>query len=80
MLIYHLSCAYSQLCVCVSGFVTPGPLASRVFDTPYTTPTLHVLGRTDVVVGAERSRPLLAVSACARVEEHAGGKCYRAQL
>ena len=58
----------------MAGFLAPGPLATRVFATPYTTRTLHVLGSGDVVVGAERSGPLVAVTAHARVEEHTGGE------
>lgn len=39
----------------------------------YSTPTLHVLGRTDVVVVEERSNQLIEVSASQRVEYHPGG-------
>ncbi|KAH0829154.1 serine hydrolase FSH [Lanmaoa asiatica] len=49
------------------------PLASDIFGQSYATPTLHVLGRTDVIVVEERSKVLLGVSTNARVEEHAGG-------
>lgn len=45
------------------------------FYTPsFTTRTLHVIGRTDVVVVEERSRQLAEVSANKRVEEHDGGE------
>lgn len=49
------------------------PLADDIFGASYSTPTLHVLGKTDVVVVEERSNLLLGVSANARLEEHAGG-------
>jgi hypothetical protein len=50
------------------------PFCHPLFTPSYTTPTLHVLGRTDVVVIEERSRTLLGVSQNARLEEHDGGK------
>ncbi|KJA28683.1 hypothetical protein HYPSUDRAFT_196868 [Hypholoma sublateritium FD-334 SS-4] len=62
-----------KFCVSVSGFRLRDPLSDTLFAAPYTTPTLHVLGRTDVVVTEERSRQLVALSAAARVEEHDGG-------
>ncbi|KAH9485664.1 Esterase [Psilocybe cubensis] len=62
-----------QFCVAVSGFRLKDPFCDPVFEQKYTTPTLHVLGRTDVVVVEERSRSLVDVSANARVEEHDGG-------
>ena len=37
------------------------------------TKTLHVIGRTDVVVVPERSEALVAVSSNARTEYHMGG-------
>jgi len=62
-----------QFCVSVSGFKVGDPLASDIFGPSYSTPTLHVLGKTDVIVVEERSKVLLGVSASARVEEHQGG-------
>jgi len=62
-----------QFCVSVSGFKVNDSLASEIFGQSYATPTLHVLGKTDVVVVEERSRLLLDVSVNARVEEHEGG-------
>lgn len=44
------------------------------FEPAYTTPTLHVVGKTDVVVVEERSRMLIDVSSNKRVEEHEGGE------
>ena len=63
----------SQFCASVSGFKVNDPLASEIFGQSYATPTLHVLGKTDVVVVEERSKILLDVSVNARVEEHEGG-------
>lgn len=65
----------SEFCVSVSGFKVNDPLASEIFGPSYATPTLHVLGKTDVIVVEERSKVLLNVSANARVEEHEGGGC-----
>lgn len=62
-----------KFCVAVSGFKLLDPLCNPFFTPNYTTPTLHVLGRTDVVVVEERSRTLCEVSKNARLEEHDGG-------
>jgi hypothetical protein len=67
-----LSCD-SKFCVAVSGFKLRDPLCEPFFSPPYNTPTLHVLGKTDVVVVEERSRQLVEASAVKRVEEHEGG-------
>ncbi|KDR75531.1 hypothetical protein GALMADRAFT_248001 [Galerina marginata CBS 339.88] len=67
-----------QFCVAVSGFKLRDPFCDPIFTPGYSTPTLHVLGKTDVVVVEERSRELIKVSANARVEEHDGGmlRCF----
>jgi hypothetical protein len=57
----------------VSGFKVAGPLSAAVFSDGYSTPTLHVLGRNDILVVEERSRVLIDVSTGKRVEEHDGG-------
>jgi len=57
----------------VSGFKVPGPLSNAVFAEGYVTPTLHVLGKNDILVVEERSRVLINVSTGKRVEEHEGG-------
>ncbi|KAJ7777914.1 FSH1-domain-containing protein [Mycena maculata] len=62
-----------QFCVAVSGFRPSGSIADAIFQTAYATPTLHILGRTDVIVVEERSRKLIDISTNARVEEHDGG-------
>ena len=64
----------SKFCVSVSGFKVLDPLASPIFSPFYSTPTLHIIGRTDIVVVEERSQAnSLDVSANMRVEEHDGG-------
>ncbi|KIM64014.1 hypothetical protein SCLCIDRAFT_116295, partial [Scleroderma citrinum Foug A] len=62
-----------QFCVSVSGFKVSDPISNEIFRDSYETPTLHVIGKTDVIVVEERSRALLNVSTSARLEEHAGG-------
>ncbi|KAI0300429.1 serine hydrolase FSH [Multifurca ochricompacta] len=62
-----------KFCVAVSGFKMAGPLSAAVFSEGYATPTLHVLGKNDILVIEERSRALIDVSAGKRVEVHDGG-------
>jgi hypothetical protein len=63
--------------ISVAGFRPRGAFADALFAAPYTTPTLHVLGRTDVIVHEERARTLLDVSAAKRVVWHDGGAPFR---
>jgi len=70
----------SKFCVAISGFKLLDPFCDPLLTPNYTTPTLHVLGRTDVVVVEERSRMLLEVSKNARLEEHDGGEYGRLLL
>ncbi|KAI0070566.1 FSH1-domain-containing protein [Panus rudis PR-1116 ss-1] len=60
-------------CVAVAGFRPRSPLCDKIFLPSYSTPTLHVLGRTDVIVVEERSKTLLDVSENKRIEYHDGG-------
>ncbi|KAH7907344.1 serine hydrolase FSH [Hygrophoropsis aurantiaca] len=62
-----------QFCVEVSGFKPSWPLSTEIFETSYSTPTLHILGKTDVIVVPERSQILVDLSSNKRVEEHDGG-------
>jgi predicted esterase len=62
-----------KFCVSVSGFKVAGPLSAAVFSEGYATPTLHVMGRNDILVVEERSRVLIDLSTGKRVEEHEGG-------
>lgn len=60
-------------CVAVAGFRPRSSLCDTIFGSSYSTPTLHVLGKTDVIVVEERSKTLLEVSKNKRVEHHEGG-------
>ncbi|KAF8870469.1 serine hydrolase FSH [Infundibulicybe gibba] len=62
-----------QFCLAISGFKLVDPIVTPLFVPSYSTPTLHVIGRTDIVVVEERSRLLIDVSSNKRVEEHEGG-------
>ncbi|KAJ7135459.1 serine hydrolase FSH [Mycena crocata] len=62
-----------KFCVAVSGFRVSGSIADTIFATNYSTPTLHIIGKTDIIVVEERSQKLVNVSTNARVEEHDGG-------
>lgn len=63
----------STFCVSAAGFRPYSPLCDSIFLPTYSTPTLHILGRTDVIVVEERSKTLLDVSSNKRVEYHDGG-------
>lgn len=73
LIIYLVASFCSQFCVSVSGFKVNDALASSIYEPSFTTPTLHIIGRTDILVIEERSRALVVVSDNARVEEHEGG-------
>ncbi|EJF61922.1 serine hydrolase FSH [Dichomitus squalens] len=60
-------------CIAAAGFRPVSPLCDAIFLPSYSTQTLHILGRTDVIVVEERSKTLLDVSANKRVEWHDGG-------
>ncbi|KAF9448267.1 hypothetical protein P691DRAFT_56168 [Macrolepiota fuliginosa MF-IS2] len=62
-----------KFCIAVSGFKLTDPICDILFTPSYSTPTLHVIGKNDVVVIEERSRKLVEVSSNKRVEEHEGG-------
>jgi hypothetical protein len=62
-----------RFCVAISAFKIDHPVARQIYGRSYVTPTLHVFGKTDVVVAEEQSKLLLGMSANAKVEEHAGG-------
>lgn len=49
------------------------PFSDSLLLPSYSTPTLHVIGRTDVVVEEERSNRLIVLSENKRVEYHDGG-------
>jgi len=56
------------------NFKAPGSLSAGVFGTSYSTPTLHVIGKTDIIVVEERSKILLDLSQNKTLEEHGGGQ------
>ncbi|KAF9012675.1 serine hydrolase FSH [Cyathus striatus] len=62
-----------QFCIAAAGFLPRDKNWVPLFSTPYSTPTLHIIGKTDVVVTQERARTLVDASANARVVEHEGG-------
>jgi len=68
-----------EFCVSTAGYLPSGPIRTPLFTPSYSTPTLHILGRTDVVVVEERSNQLIEVSANQRVEYHPGGHFVPAQ-
>ncbi|TFK65619.1 FSH1-domain-containing protein [Pluteus cervinus] len=62
-----------EFCVAVSGFRVNDPAYLPFYEPSYSTPTLHVIGKTDIVVLEERSKQLIDVSNNKRVEDHDGG-------
>ncbi|EKM53368.1 uncharacterized protein PHACADRAFT_259693 [Phanerochaete carnosa HHB-10118-sp] len=62
-----------EFCIVAAGFRPRGELGDAIFLPSYSTQTLHILGRNDVIVVEERSKTLLDVSANKRVEWHDGG-------
>ncbi|GAA5923132.1 alpha/beta hydrolase [Sporobolomyces koalae] len=62
-----------QFAILSAGFFPLDPRASAYFDVKPKTPTLHVLGRGDTIVGEERSVPLTHAFVNPRVEWHDGG-------
>ncbi|KAF8320347.1 hypothetical protein DL93DRAFT_2073927 [Clavulina sp. PMI_390] len=59
--------------VFVSGFKPLDLSISRIFEKPITTPTVHALGKTDVIVSIKRSQTLIDACQAPRVEWHEGG-------
>ena len=62
-----------EFCIAVSGFRMGDLGIQHIFDLPFSTYTLHVIGRNDVIVAPESSRKLTQMSSNNRVEEHDGG-------
>jgi len=62
-----------NFCVAISGFRLRDPFCDLLFDGQYSTPTLHVIGKNDIIVIEERSKLLVEASSNKRVEEHEGG-------
>ncbi|KAK0478133.1 FSH1-domain-containing protein [Armillaria novae-zelandiae] len=62
-----------KFCVAVAGLKITDPLADVLFNPTYSTPTLHIIGKTDTIVTSDRSQELIDVSSNKRIEEHDGG-------
>jgi len=62
-----------SFCVTVCGFRPEGSLCDGLFTLPFSTPTLHILGKGDVIVVEERSQALIDLSTNKRVLVHDGG-------
>ncbi|KAG7450782.1 FSH1-domain-containing protein [Guyanagaster necrorhizus] len=62
-----------KFCVAVAGLRIMDPLADVLFNPAYSTPTLHIIGKNDVIVTANRTQELIDVSSNKRIEEHDGG-------
>jgi len=62
-----------QFCIAVSGFRMRDATINNLFEPSFSTYTLHVLGRNDIIVTEERSRILIEASANKRIEQHDGG-------
>jgi hypothetical protein len=73
---FSLTFNLSEFCIAVSGFRLNDLFCQPLFTPSYSTPTLHILGKTDVVVVEERSKQLIDVSSNKRVEEHTGGMAH----
>lgn len=56
-----------------AGFFPLDPKVSKYFNVKPKTPTLHVLGRGDTIVGEDRAVPLTQAFVDSRVEWHEGG-------
>lgn len=71
----HPSLSPPKFLISVGGFlpVPREPDLSHLFPLPASLPTLHVVGRNDIVVTEEKSRTLWEKCGNARVEYHDGG-------
>lgn len=70
--INHLP-SHRKFCVSAAGFLPHSPLCDAILLPSFSTRTLHILGKTDVIVVEERTKPLLEISTNKRVEYHDGG-------
>lgn len=66
----------SDFCIAAAGFLPRGELSDAIFLPSFSTPTLHILGKTDVIVVEERSKTLIDISSNCRVEYHDGGEFF----
>ena len=71
----HPSLHAPKFLISVGGFlpVPKEPSLSHLFPLPASLPTLHIVGRNDIVVTEEKSRTLWEKCENSRVEYHDGG-------
>ncbi|KAG8737635.1 hypothetical protein FRC10_007977 [Ceratobasidium sp. 414] len=62
-----------EFCIFISGFKPMDKEIAPLFNVPLKTPSLHVLGRNDVIVSMERGKTLVDACENPRLEEHEGG-------
>ncbi|KAI0773072.1 FSH1-domain-containing protein [Trametes elegans] len=60
-------------CISAAGFRPYSLLCDTILLPSFSTPTLHILGKNDVIVVEERSKSILDISDNKRVEYHDGG-------
>ncbi|KAK7690144.1 hypothetical protein QCA50_006793 [Cerrena zonata] len=60
-------------CIAAAGFKPVSALSDTIISTSFSTPTLHIMGKTDVIVPEERAQSLLEVTSNKRIEVHDGG-------
>ena len=72
----HPSLTAPKFLISVGGFlpVPKEPSLSHLFPLPASLPTLHIVGRNDIVVTEEKSRTLWEKCENSRVEYHDGGE------
>ncbi|KAH9855499.1 FSH1-domain-containing protein [Lenzites betulinus] len=62
-----------KFCITVAGYKPKSPQCDLIFKPTYSTPTLHIIGRNDIVIVEEDSLRLVAINTNHRVEYHDGG-------
>jgi len=74
----HPSLIAPKFLISVGGFlpVPKEPSLSNLFPLPASLPTLHIVGRNDIVVTEEKSRTLWEKCENSRVEYHDGGESF----
>ncbi|KAH9940039.1 serine hydrolase-domain-containing protein [Epithele typhae] len=64
---------FSVFCVAAAGFRPSSPLCDTILLPNFSTPTLHIVGHTDVIVIPERAQKLIDINLNSRIEYHDGG-------
>ncbi|TRM64809.1 serine hydrolase FSH [Schizophyllum amplum] len=62
-----------DFCLAACGYRLQDPRFDAVYRDGYSTPTLHLIGRADKLVGSDLTQSLVDVSLDKRVEYHDGG-------